>query len=126
MTQDSRYPIKIRYEYQQEKKARLQYAHGVWGGINPHGEIEMNFYSESDKIPDWSERVVSHDGSIGHEIIPMESEDKTVVRNIHSKILLNYETARAIYDWLDEKLSTLEMESESGTMFSTGTSGLEQ
>ncbi|MGX7948140.1 hypothetical protein [Oleidesulfovibrio alaskensis] len=126
MTHDSRFPVKIRYEYKQDDKTSLQYAHGVWGGINPHGEIEMNFYSESDKIPAWSERVVMQDGALGHEMVPAESDSKTVVRHIHSKVLINYDTARAIYDWLDEKLSALEMEEDQQVMYSAGKGGLEQ
>ena len=43
-----RYPSRVRYEYSQEPGCRLQYTHGVWGGINPQGEIEVNFYVESD------------------------------------------------------------------------------
>ena len=126
MTHDSRFPVKIRYEYKQDDKTSLQYAHGVWGGINPHGEIEMNFYSESDKIPEWSERVVMQDGALWHEMVPAESDSKTVVRHIHSKVLINYDTARAIYDWLDEKLSALEMEEDQQVMYSAGKGGLEQ
>ena len=37
------HPAKIRYTYAVDAAARLQTAHGVWGGINPQGEIEMNF-----------------------------------------------------------------------------------
>ena len=28
------YPSRIRYEYEQDPETRLQYTHGVWGGIN--------------------------------------------------------------------------------------------
>lgn len=38
------YPSRIRYEYEQDPETRLQYTHGVWGGINPQGEIEISFY----------------------------------------------------------------------------------
>ena len=40
----SKFPARIRYEYEQDPAARLQYAHGVWGGINPQGEIEIDVY----------------------------------------------------------------------------------
>ena len=33
-------PSKIRYKYEMAPEARLQTAHGVWGGINPQGEIK--------------------------------------------------------------------------------------
>ena len=51
------YPSRIRYEYEQDPETRLQYTHGVWGGINPQGEIEISFYLESDKMPPYSERI---------------------------------------------------------------------
>ena len=41
------YPSRIRYEYEQDPETRLQYTHGVWGGINPQGEIEISFYLEA-------------------------------------------------------------------------------
>ena len=54
MNKPSDHPGKIRYKYQMDENARLQTAHGVWGGINPQGEIEMNFYHESDALPAFS------------------------------------------------------------------------
>ena len=70
MNKPSDHPAKIRYKYQMDENARLQTAHGVWGGINPQGEIEMNFYHESDALPAFSEQLVAPDGSIGHEMTP--------------------------------------------------------
>ena len=107
-------PAKIRYEYEQEKNAKPNYTHGVWGGINPQGEIELNFYVESDKVPTFSERSVDADGSFGPEMAPYSEDTRTVVRNIHSKILVNYHTAKALLEWLEEKVETLEAE-EIGT-----------
>lgn len=110
MSQDER-PLRIRYEYEQAPETRLQYAHGVWGGINPQGEIELNFYTESDKLPSYSERLVAPDGSFGHEIIPYDDATKVVSRHIHTKLVLSYHTARAVLEWLQDKVETLEEES---------------
>ncbi len=110
---DDKQPLRVRYEYEQDPQTRLQYAHGVWGGINPQGEIELNFYTESDKLPAHSERIIAPDGSFGHEIAPQDENLKVVVRHIHSKLLLNYHTARAVLDWLQEKVETLEETEES-------------
>lgn len=92
----SKFPARIRYEYEQDPAARLQYAHGVWGGINPQGEIEINFYLESDKLPQFSERQVEPDGSFGQEYVPFEEDVRVVTRRIHSKVVLGYHTARAL------------------------------
>ena len=98
MNKANAHPAKIRYRYKMDDEARLQTAHGVWGGINPQGEIEMNFYNESDSLPAFSEQLVAPDGSIGHEMIPGEENAREVTRCIHSRILLNYHTARAVLD----------------------------
>ena len=103
-------PARIRYEYKEEKDVSLSYTHGVWGGINPQGEIELNFYVESDKVPTFSERTIDAEGVFGPELAPYNEDARTVVRNIHSKILVNYQTARALLEWLEEKVETLEAE----------------
>ncbi len=107
-----KFPLRIRYEYEQDPGQRPQYAHGVWGGINAQGEIEINFYAESDKLPAFSERLVAPDGSFGHEVTPFDENQKVVMRHILSKIIINYNTARDILDWLEDKVEALDMESE--------------
>jgi hypothetical protein len=123
---DDRAPLRVRYEYEKDEQASLQYAHGVWGGINLQGEIELNFYTESDKMPSFFERMIAPDGSLGHEIDPYDENMKVIVRRIHSRILLNYHTAKTLQDWLAEKVDALESESESAQMFFDEGSGMEQ
>ena len=103
-------PSRIRFHYATAPEARLQTAHGVWGGINPQGEIEMNFYHESDALPPYSEQLIAPDGSIGHEILPGDGEERDVNRYIHSRVLLNYHTARAVLEWLEDRVAALEEE----------------
>lgn len=105
-------PLRIRYEYEENPEARLQYSHGVWGGINPQGEVELNFYTESDKLPPYSERIVAPDGSFGHEALPFDDNLKIVTRRIHTKLILSYHTARAVVEWLQDKVDILENEEE--------------
>lgn len=126
MNQNSPFPHKIRYEYDNDPHARLNLTHGVWGGINPQGEIEMNFYLESDKIPHFSERLIAPDGTLGHEMIPQDEDVRTITRHIHSKIVFNYHTARAMMEWLEEKVDLLEMEDGGSPLMFEGDSGLEQ
>ena len=123
---DNNFSGKIRYEYQQDPGARIHYAHGVWGGINPQGEIEVNFYLESDTMPPYSERLVAPDGSFGHEIVPYDEELRSVTRTIHSRVILNYHTARAVLEWLEDKLNMLDMEEGSAPIIYEGDSGIEQ
>lgn len=111
---EERQALRVRYEYEQEPEVRLQYAHGVWGGVNPQGEVELNFYTESDKMPQYSERIISADGSFGHETTPCEDDLKVVTRRVHTKLLLNYHTAKAVIEWLQDKVDALETEGGDG------------
>lgn len=123
---DEKMPLRIRYEYEQEKDGKAKYAHGVWGGINPMGEIELNFYLESDKLPAYTESLIEEDGHPGPEMIAGGEAVKTVVRSIHSRVLINYHTARAMLDWLEEKIEAIETDGESLRRYYEGSSGMEQ
>ena len=109
-------PLRIRYEYQQEPEVRIHYAHGVLGGINSQGEVEMNFYTESDKLPPYSERIIAADGSLGHEIAPYDEELKLITRHIHSKVILSYHSARGLLEWLEDHIAAIDAEGE-GQMY---------
>jgi hypothetical protein len=123
-----KFPNRIRYEYEHDPNVRLRYAHGVWGGINPQGEVEINFYVESDKMPAYSERRVEPDGSFGEETAPFEEEIRVIIRHIHTRVVINYHTARALLEWLEEKVETLDMEEEGSPAFRLdgSNSGFEQ
>ena len=125
MSNQPELPKKIRYKYVMDDSVRMSTAHGVWGGINPQGEIELNFYHESDALPQSTECLVSPDGSLGPENLPEGFEQRDIIRHIHSRVLLNYETARAVLEWLEDRVATLEMEDGEAPLFS-GHSGREQ
>ncbi len=108
---DTGFPMKVIYEYEVRGDCPIHTAHGVWGGVNPHGEIEMNIYSESDKLPQFSERIINPDGSVGPETSSLDSQQtKTIVRRVHAKILMNYHTAKAVIEWLEDKVQALELD----------------
>ena len=39
---------------------------------------------------------------------------RTIVRHIHSRVVMNYHTARAMLEWLEDKIVALEAEEEGG------------
>ncbi len=124
MSHGTLFPSRIRYAYVEDPQAKVQIAHGVWGGINPHGEVELNFYTESDKIPAFSEREVAADGSLGEELVPDDENVRHITRTVHTKLLLNYRTAHAVMEWLEDKIDSLEMDETS--LFMDDDTGTEQ
>lgn len=102
------FPDSIRYIFSTEPNVRLRVAHGIWGGINPHGEIELNFYDESDAPPARTEQTIEADGTPGQERMTKQSGVREINRQIHTRILLNYNTARAVLSWLEDRVAELE------------------
>lgn len=103
------YPTRVHYEYKIEDTARVQYAHGVWGGVTKHGEIELNFYLEHDNLGIRKETHTQH-----KEVV----QTHYITRLVHSRILLNYATARSVLEWLEEKVETLELEEDETQSYS--------
>ena len=113
MSNQPELPKKIRYKYVMDDSVRMSTAHGVWGGINPQGEIELNFYEESDSLPQWSECLVA-------------PEVREVVRRINTRVLLNYNTARAVLEWLEDRVAALEMDESGMAVYPRNITGPEQ
>ena len=111
MAEMPKLPTKVVYEYSVPQDLALAYAHGVWGGVNPHGEIELNFYTESDKVPLFAQRAILPDGTLGPELTELGEDRKVIVREVKAKVLLNYHAAKAVIAWLEEKVQALELES---------------
>ena len=119
-------PAKMRYEYDVDKNLQLSYAHGVWGGINPQGELELNFYTESDKIPPYSERIIAPDGTLGHELAPYDENLKVITRRVHSRVILNHNSACAVLEWLQDKIEDLENSETPGRFSNSALEGNQQ
>lgn len=113
------FPDTIRYIFSTEPDVRLRVAHGIWGGINPHGEIELNFYDESDAPPASTEQTIEADGTPSQERMAKQAGVREVNRQIHTRILLNYNTARAVLTWLEDRVAELET-ADSGGIYDIG------
>ena len=97
-------------KFRRDPDLPLPLAHGVFGGVNPMGEIELNFFAESEDLPDRVERLISNaDGAVlNEEIISGDPEARHVTRTIVSRIVVTYATAQAIRTWLDEQIKVME------------------
>lgn len=116
-------PGRIRFRYEKSPDARLNPTHGVWGGINSQGEIEACFYAESDVLPAFTEQLMAPDGSLSQEMIP-DDDIRHITRHIHTRIVMNYRTARAVLEWLEERVN--ELENEGGAELLDFKTGIEQ
>jgi hypothetical protein len=86
------------------------YVNGAQGGINPQGEIIINFYLERFALPN-SQTFEISDGSL-NAAREVDSDPKDLknsfIRYIENGVIMNYQTAKEIHRWLGNHLSKLE------------------
>ena len=114
MSNQPELPKKIRYKYVMDDSVRMSTAHGVWGGINPQGEIELNFYEESDFETAQTGALDAAEGKTDKE------------KQANTRVLLNYNTARAVLEWLEDRVAALEMDESGMAVYPRNITGPEQ
>ena len=62
-------PLKYIMKFSRDPNLEIQPVHGVFGGVTPLGEIEMNFFTESEDLPECIERTISEAGTLINEKI---------------------------------------------------------
>lgn len=99
----------INYKYKFDDSYNPDYVNGAIGGINPQGEIIINFYLERNSLP--KTHIFDYDETTGvarqSSVMPLDYEN-TFVRYISSGVVFNYKTAKEIHRWLGEHIKTLE------------------
>lgn len=85
------------------------YINGAQGGVNPQGEIVVNFYLERNALP-VSQTFELEGDKVSAKEIESEPVDlkSSFVRVIENGIIMNYQTAKEIHRWLGHHIETLE------------------
>ena len=94
-------PKKIGLRFKKDDDYRLIPVNGVWGGPTPRGDIIVDFFHESQSLPEKVTQALSPDGQLG-EVLERKPLD-TVQRTVFVGIVLNVEQAESIGRWLQEK-----------------------
>ena len=83
----------------------LSYVHGVFGEINTIGELEVNLYTEADALPTAAIGTINEDGEVASVEYPdTPNGTAEIVRTVHTRLLLNADTASLLARWLIEHL----------------------
>ncbi|MEQ6376305.1 hypothetical protein RZN25_05630 [Bacillaceae bacterium S4-13-56] len=105
----------INFKYKFPEDYNPFYSNGAYGGINPRGEIVMNFYFERNPIPYEEKRFINEKGEfIGEPELEPENHKTNVIRYVSTGVVMNLDSAKSLYDWLGKHIDTLEKEDQSG------------
>lgn len=96
------------FEYVFDENYNPKYVNGAFGGVNPQGEINLNFYMERFAIPKKEKLEIDDESkvtNVTHEPADVESR---FIRFIQCGITMNRERAQEIYSFLGDLLSQSE------------------
>ena len=85
------------------------YVNGVYGGINPKGDLALNFFYERSALPKKETYILTPARTLDSAKKCLPEDLKTsMVRFISSGIILDLRGAKDIFSWLKEKIDELE------------------
>jgi len=100
-------PDKVKYDYIKSNLFRTARADGMWGGVNGFYDIVLNFYSERPPIPQRVVHPLTQQG-LGQELLEERVIRDAVVREVEISLSMTQETAKAVRDWLDERIKLID------------------
>ncbi len=94
------------------------YVNGAHGGVSPRGEIVVNFYLERPALPYSITHEINPNGTIGRETNEDPDDLKnSLVRFVCTGVVLNYENAKNIHQWLGERIKEVEQMEQAKAAF---------
>jgi hypothetical protein len=99
-------PKQIAFHYVKSSQFRVVHGDGIIGGITPQGLLHFAVYSERPAIPQVVVHDVDAEGRIGKESQKVGREG--VVRELEVDVIIGISMAKAIRDWLTDKLGEAE------------------
>lgn len=99
----------IKFKYVFSYNYNPVYVNGAHGGVSPRGELVVNFYLERPPLPNSIAHEINPNGTIGIETAQDPEDYKnSFVRFVSDGIILNYDNARNIHQWLGERIKEME------------------
>jgi hypothetical protein len=97
------------YDYIKSNYFRVIHVDGIFGGNSPRvGKIQMAIWNERWPIPRQAVYKIEQDGKIGAEIPEERLARNAIVREVEAQLLMDIGTAKAMRDWLGNKIAEFE------------------
>lgn len=102
----------VTFHYIKNNLFRVIHADGAWGGITPRLGIHMALYSERNPIPQQMTYQITGETKLGEEIREARVAREGIVREVEAEVIMDVGTARALVEWLQERIKTIEQAQE--------------
>ena len=99
--------VKFKYVFNEEYNP--VYVNGAQGGINPQGEIIVNFYLERLALPISQSQDLKEDGTLSDTVVSEPKDlNSSYVRFVQKGVIMNLQVAKSIHSWLGKHIEKLE------------------
>ena len=95
-------PDEIQFKFVRSPFFRVVHSNGAWGGITPHQELSITFYSERPSVPRHITHQLTPEGQLGPEI--SRDIDGNIQRDYEVEILMNMTEAVNLHEWIGDKI----------------------
>ena len=102
------YPSTVMFHYIKSNHFRTIHVNGAFGGFSPDGNIFLSVFSERPVLPDVTVLTVESNGQLGKEIMDQRKGLQGVVRELEAGLAMDIRTAKAVVDWLNERIKIAE------------------
>lgn len=92
---------KITFGFTQDSNYRFIPVNGVWGGVTSRGDVKVDFFYESFRVPAEVTHELTRDSRIGKELD--RQPEQYCERTVMVGMMLTVEQADSIGRWLQEK-----------------------
>ena len=95
----------IRAHYIKSNHFRVIYSDGVIGSITPSGNLQINFFSQRNPIPQLMTYRVDAAGHVLGETKEERVQREGVVREVEVGVVMTIDEARSLASWVEDKVS---------------------
>lgn len=105
-TRSSEEANEIEFHYVKSNFFRVLHITGAFGGVTPQLNIHMNVFGDRPPIPKMIVQAITPENRIGSET--RRDSRVGIVREVEADIVLDIDTAKALVEWLNTKISMLD------------------
>lgn len=95
-------PQTVTFEFTKSPYFRVVHSNGAWGGVSPHGEMSVTFYSERHAYPRSVVHELSSTGKLGAE--KSRKGQSSLERELEVEVIMGMDEAVTLHGWLGSKI----------------------
>jgi hypothetical protein len=99
---------KVKFYYEKGNFFRVIHVDGAVGGLTPTLDLFLSIYNQRAPIPQESVQRIAPNGQLGDEVMEERKQRDGVFREVEVGLVMNLNVAKALQQWLTDKIEVAE------------------